>query len=147
MTQTLFTFLLFLPFLAPAQETVTFTTDTLGKGNVQLTTITTYLRPDSTIFETRSSVRFKNRQEARKHVIALFAEKIAADSVAIETARRHRAGLLASRQALLADLNRGNRSSEPGQPRLNPTVYPAEVPPGKQPLPTIKQVKPKKKKQ
>jgi len=144
MKQTLI-FLLFLPFLAPAQETTTFSVDTLGRHNVQLTTITTYQRPDSTVYETRSSVRFKNRGEAKKHINLLFAERIAADSAAIENARRHRAGLMASRQALLADLNRGNRNSEPGPTRLNPTNYPAEVPPADQKLPIIKQAKPKAK--
>ena len=143
MKQTLF--LLLFPLLAYTQETTTFTVDTLGRHNVQLTTITTYQRPDSTVYETRSSVRVKNRGEARKHINLLFAERIAADSAAIENARRHRAGLVASRQALLADLNRGNRNSEPGPTRLNPTIYPAEVPPAEPKLPTIKQAKPKAK--
>lgn len=141
----IFLSVLLFPLLAHAQETTTFSVDTLGRHNVQLTTITTYQRPDSTVYETRSSVRFKNRGEAKKHINLLFAERIAADSAAIENARRHRAGLMASRQALLADLNRGNRNSEPGPTRLNPTVYPAEVPPAEQKLPTIKQAKPKAK--
>ena len=170
MKQTLF--LLLFPVLAHTQETTTFTVDTLGRHNVQLTTITTYQRPDSTVYETRSSVRFKNRGEAKKHINLLFAERIAADSAAIENARRHRAGLMASRQALLADLNRGNREArnphlqdmEVGEVVLFPdgkkcwdgtkyiTCYSvtsgkaeAEVSPAEPKLPTTK--KPKKKKQ
>lgn len=154
MKQTLF--LLLFPLLTFAQETTTFTVDTLGRQNVQLTTITTYQRPDSTVYETRSSVRFKNRGEARKHINLLFAERITADSVAIENARRHRAGLVASREALLADLGRVKRNADVEPPskwnllevepvRLNTTVYPAEVPPAEPKLPTIKQAKPKAK--
>ncbi len=110
-----------LPLLCAAQQTTTFRADSIGRNNWQVTTITTFARPDSSTYETRASQVFRTRAAAKKYVREMIGERIAADSANAEVAKRNIALLKASRAALLADLSRGN--SAPRGPEA-----PAEVP-------------------
>lgn len=109
-----------LPLLCAAQTT-TFRADSIGRNNWQITTIQTFARADSSTYETRASVVFRNRAAAKKYVREMIGERIAADSTSAEAAKRNIAILKASRAALLSDLSRGNSA-----PRS--TEAPAEAP-------------------
>lgn len=114
-------FALALPLLCSAQQTTTFRADSIGRNNWQVTTITTFARPDSSTYETRASQVFRNRAAAKKYVREMIGERIAADSTSAAAAKRNIALWQASRASLLADLSRGNSA-----PRS--TEAPAEVP-------------------
>jgi len=105
--------LAFLSVFATAQEVVTYTTDTIGPNNVQITTITTFQRPDSTISETRQSVRFKSRDDAREYVNRTFSERITADSLLLGVIGKRLALLRASKAALTYELSVRCKKSAP----------------------------------
>jgi len=105
--------LAFLSVFATAQEVVTYTTDTIGPNNVQITTITTFQRPDSTISETRQSVRFRSRGEAIEYVNRTFSERITADSLLLGVIGKRLALLRASKAALTYELSVRCKKSAP----------------------------------
>lgn len=105
--------LAFFSVSAIAQEFVTYTTDTIGPNNVQITTITTFQRPDSTISETRQSVRFRSRDEAREYVNRTFSERITADSLLLGAIGKRLALLRASKAALAYELSARCKKSAP----------------------------------
>ena len=105
--------LAFFAVFATAQEVVTYTTDTIGPNNVQITTITTFQRPDSTISETRQSVRFKSRGEAIEYVSRTFSERITADSLLLGVIGKRLALLRASKAALTYELSVRCKKSAP----------------------------------
>jgi len=111
-----------LPLLCAAQQTTTFRADSIGRNNWQVTTITTFARPDSSTYETRASQVFRNRAAAKKYVREMIGERITADSASAAAAKRNIALWQASRASLLADLSRGNSAPRSG------TEAPAEVP-------------------
>lgn len=118
--------LLALPLLCSGQtQTQTFSVDSVGRQNWQITTITTFVRADSTVYETRASERFRNRKEAAKHVREVFAERIRADSARLEDTKRGIALLKTSRLALLSDLGRGPGGNS-GKSAEIPVVLPPE---------------------
>ena len=127
-----------LPLFCAAQQTTTFRADSVGRNNWQITTIQTFARADSSTYETRASVVFRNRTAAKKYVREMIGERIAADSASAAAAKRNIALWQASRASLLADLSRGNSAPRGG------TEAPAEVPAATVPK-TTKAVTKKKK--
>jgi hypothetical protein len=97
---------------ATAQEIETYSIDSIGRHNWQLSTTLTVTRADSTVSVRKESVKFTTRKDARKYISALFADKIRADSAVQESAKRRIALYKTSRTALLSDLNRA-----PTQPK------------------------------
>ena len=100
--------LLLWPFWAPAQETVTFSVDSIAPKVWQLTTLTSYVRSDSSVWEKKESLKFKNRGEVRTYVKALFQERIRTDSTLAADASKRVAQLKTTRQLLLATVNKPN---------------------------------------
>lgn len=126
-----------LPLLCSAQaQTTTFRADSVGRQNWQITTISTFVRGDSSTYETRASEVFRTRALARQHVRAMFAERIRADSTGVEEGKRRVAALKTSRAALLSDLSRQNAAPRGG----TDAPVPAEASPA-----VLPETKPKKK--
>ena len=80
-------FALALPLLCPAQTT-TFRADSVGRNNWQITTISTFVRGDSSTYETRASEVFRTRTAARQYVRRMMGERITADSSKAEDIKR-----------------------------------------------------------
>ena len=113
--------LIALPLLCSAQQqTTTFQADSVGRNNWQITTITTFARADSSTYETRGSQVFRTRAAARQYVRTMIGERISADSINAENAKRNIALLKASRAALLADLARSQSAPRSTAPPKQP---------------------------
>ena len=120
------TFLLLVIFRTSAQETTTYSVDSIAPRLWVFVSTTRYDRPDSTFYEARQSQRFRSRAALRQHVREFFAQRITADSTAGEEVRRKIANSKTFRQGLLNDLNR-NQSA----PRSTTPVPAAPVTPKK----------------
>lgn len=119
-------FLLLVIFRTSAQETTTYSVDSIAPSLWVFVSTTRYDRPDSTFYEARQSQRFRSRAALRQHVRGFFAQRITADSTAGEEVRRKIANSKTFRQGLLNDLNR-NQSA----PRSTTPVPAAPVTPKK----------------
>ncbi len=137
MRKTLIFFAFALPLLCAAQQTTTFRADSIGRNNWQITTISTFVRADSSTYETRASEVFRPRALARQYVRQMMGERITADSAKAEDIKRSIVGLKASRAALLSDLARP--SSAP-----RGSTAPVEAQKAAQPETTKKPAKKKK---
>ena len=118
-------FLLLVIFRASAQETTTYSVDSIAPRLWVFVSTTRYDRPDSTFYEARQSQRFRSRAALRQHVREFFAQRITADSTAGEEVRRKIANSKTFRQGLLNDLNR-NQSAP--RSTVTPTPPPAATP-------------------
>ena len=119
-------FLLLVIFRTTAQETTTYSVDSIAPRLWVFVSTTRFDRPDSTFYEARQSQRFRSRAALRQHVREFFAQRITADSTAGEEVRRKIANSKTFRQGLLNDLNR-NQSA----PRSTTPVPAAPVTPKK----------------
>ena len=119
------TFLLLVIFRTSAQETTTYSVDSIAPRLWVFVSTTRYDRPDSTFYEARQSQRFRSRAALRQHVREFFAQRITADSTAGEEVRRKIANSKTFRQGLLNDLNR-NQSAP--RSTVTPTPPPAATP-------------------
>lgn len=117
--------LLLVIFRTQAQETTTYSVDSIGRNLWVFVSTTRYDRPDSTFYEAKQSQRFRTRAALRQHVRTFFAERITADSTAGEEVKRKVANSKAFRQGLLNDLNR-NQSAP--RSTATPTPAPAVTP-------------------
>lgn len=118
-------FLLLVIFRTAAQETTTYSVDSIAPRLWVFVSTTRYDRPDSTFYEARQSQRFRSRAALRQHVREFFAQRITADSTAGEEVRRKIANSKTFRQGLLNDLNR-NQSAP--RSTVTPTPPPAATP-------------------
>ena len=118
--------LLLVIFRTSAQETTTYSVDSIAPRLWVFVSITRFDRPDSTFYEARQSQRFRSRAALRQHVREFFAQRITADSIQVEDVRRKIANSKTFRQGLLNDLNR-NQSA----PRSTTPVPAAPVTPKK----------------
>ena len=118
-------FLLLVIFRTTAQETTTYSVDSIAPRLWVFVSTTRYDRPDSTFYEARQSQRFRSRAALRQHVREFFAQRITADSTAGEEVRRKIANSKTFRQGLLNDLNR-NQSAP--RSTVTPTPPPAATP-------------------
>lgn len=130
------TFLLLVIFRAAAQETTTYSVDSIAPRLWVFVSTTRYDRPDSTFYEARQSQKFRSRAQLRQHVREFFAQRITADSIQVEDVKRKIANSKAFRQGLLTDLNR-NQSA----PRSTVTPTPPQA---VTPTPETPKKKPKK---
>ena len=118
-------FLLLVIFRTTAQETTTYSVDSIAPRLWVFVSTTRYDRPDSTFYEARQSQRFRSRAALRQHVREFFAQRITADSIQVEDVRRKIANSKTFRQGLLNDLNR-NQSAP--RSTVTPTPPPAATP-------------------
>ena len=119
-------FLLLVIFRTTAQETTTYSVDSIAPRLWVFVSTTRFDRPDSTFYEARQSQKFRSRAQLRQHVREFFAQRITADSLQCEDVKRKIANSKTFRQGLLNDLNR-NQSA----PRSTTPVPAAPVTPKK----------------
>ena len=119
-------FLLLVIFRTTAQETTTYSVDSIAPRLWVFVSTTRFDRPDSTFYEARQSQKFRSRAHLRQHVREFFAQRITADSIQVEEVKRKIANSKTFRQGLLNDLNR-NQSA----PRSTTPVPAAPVTPKK----------------
>lgn len=125
----IFAFVCFVNLLY-SQEIETYSIDSIGRRNWQLTTTVTITNNDSTTVVRGFSVKFDNRKAARQYINTVFAAKIKADSALVENAKRRIALAKASRAALLADLSRppaGKQVEKPPDVTAPATTTPAKA--------------------
>lgn len=118
-------FLLLVIFRTTAQETTTYSVDSIAPRLWVFVSTTRFDRPDSTFYEARQSQKFRSRAQLRQHVREFFAQRITADSIQVEEVKRKIANSKTFRQGLLNDLNR-NQSAP--RSTVTPTPPPAATP-------------------
>ena len=99
-------FLLLAIFRTSAQETTTYSVDSIAPRLWVFVSTTRYDHPDSTFYEARQSQKFRSRAQLRQHVREFFTQRITADSIKVEDVKRKIANSKTFRQGLLVDLNR-----------------------------------------
>ena len=115
-------FLLLVIFRTTAQETTTYSVDSIAPRLWVFVSTTRFDRPDSTFYEARQSQKFRSRAQLRQHVREFFAQRITADSIQVEDVRRKIANSKTFRQGLLAELQTQQQA-----PRNTVTPTPAPV--------------------
>ena len=128
-------FLLLVIFRTTAQETTTYSVDSIAPRLWVFVSTTRFDRPDSTFYEARQSQKFRSRAQLRQHVREFFAQRITADSIQVEDVKRKIANSKTFRQGLLADLTRNQQAPRSTAP---PPV------PAAQTVPATSTKKPKK---
>ena len=128
------TVLLLVIFRAAAQETTTYSVDSIAPRLWVFVSTTRYDRPDSTFYEARQSQKFRSRAQLRQHVREFFAQRITADSIQVEDVKRKIANSKTFRQGLLSEL----QTQQQQAPRSTATPTP---PPAVTPAPQAKKKK------
>ena len=109
-------------FRTSAQETTTYSVDSIAPRLWVFVSTTRFDRPDSTFYEARQSQKFRSRAQLRQHVREFFAQRITADSIQVEEVKRKIANSKTFRQGLLAELQTQQQA-----PRNTVTPTPAPV--------------------
>ena len=91
-------------FRTSAQETTTYSVDSIAPRLWVFVSTTRFDRPDSTFYEARQSQKFRSRAQLRQHVREFFAQRITADSIQVEEVKRKIANSKTFRQGLLSEL-------------------------------------------
>ena len=115
--------LLLVIFRAAAQETTTYSVDSIAPRLWVFVSTTRYDRPDSTFYEARQSQKFRSRALLRQHVREFFAQRITADSIQVEDVKRKIANSKTFRQGLLSELQ--TRQQQAPRSPATPTPIPA----------------------
>ena len=125
------TALLLVIFRTAAQETTTYSVDSIAPRLWVFVSTTRYDRPDSTFYEARQSQKFRSRALLRQHVREFFAQRITADSIQVEDVKRKIANSKTFRQGLLNDLNRNQSAPRSTAPPPAPASQAAPAKPKK----------------
>lgn len=122
------TFVLLVIFRVAAQETTTYSVDSIAPRLWVFVSTTRFDRPDSTFYEAKQSQKFRSRAQLRQHVREFFAQRITADSIQVEDVKRKIANSKTFRQGLLNDLNRNQSAPRSATPTPPPAVAPTPQP-------------------